>query len=41
LARILNAWIASFLEFPGFGRMKYPVSLITTHDLRKAVKELA
>jgi protein-disulfide isomerase len=30
-----------FLEFPGFGVMKYPVSLITTQDLQKAIKELA
>jgi hypothetical protein len=29
-----------FLEFPGFGMMKYPVSLITTQDLKNAIKEL-
>jgi protein-disulfide isomerase len=29
------------LEFPGFGRMRYPVSLIDTQDLKKAIKELS
>jgi protein-disulfide isomerase len=28
------------LEFPGFGRMKYPVSLIDTQDIEKAIKAL-
>jgi protein-disulfide isomerase len=30
-----------FMEFPGFGFMKYPVSLITTRDLESAIKGLA
>jgi protein-disulfide isomerase len=29
-----------FLEFAGFNMMRYPVALITTQDLKKAIKEL-